>query len=385
LRGGTPLYGDFATLEALGRGCEALDVCGSAKAACLGETGRTLDELVTASPYPLFACDEPPNEPSCVPARPGEYDGVPSDADRDGDGVPDEADLCPRVFDPVRPLDGGEPADADGDGRGDACDPCPLESDVACAGRPPDDLDADGIPDQYDDCPLDPSSNAGDVDADGIGDACDFCASANPGVFPCPLTMNALRDRTHAEHPPRHALVRLDDAGVVALRPDTGGARGYYVAAGVAPFSGIFVFTAGASPGVALGDELTLRGRLDVYKDTIELVAPILLERSPSGYDVSAVGVEAASVGDDGALSEQYESMLVRVENVAVANTNPDAPSDYDETLLTHALRLDDLLDPALDNAYPADTRFRSVTGVLGRSFGHWKLWPRGPDDLVFE
>lgn len=387
LRGGVPLYGDSAVVEALAPGevCETLDVCGTPKAVCLTETGRTLAELVAASPYPLFACNAPPNEPSCVPWRPGEYDGVPSDADEDGDGVANDDDLCPRIFDPVRPLDGGRQADADVDGRGDACDPCPLDAAPDCVGPSTDDLDADGIPDDHDACPLKPSSDGADRDADGIGDACDFCASPNPGVSPCPLALTALRNPTDAARPPRHALVRIDDASVVALRPDTGAARGYYIEAGIEPFSGIFAFTAGASPNVAAGDQLTLRGRLDVYQGTDELVAPLVLERVPSARVAPPALVAAASVGDQGTLSERYESMLVRIENVAVAATNPDAPADYDETLLEGALRIDDLLDPALDNTFAMGTRFRSVTGVLGNSFGHWKLWPRGPDDLVLE
>jgi hypothetical protein len=54
------------------------------------------------------------------------YSGVASATDADGDGIDDAMDLCPKVFDPIRPMDGGKQADADGDGVGDACDPCPL-------------------------------------------------------------------------------------------------------------------------------------------------------------------------------------------------------------------------------------------------------------------
>jgi hypothetical protein len=43
------------------------------------------------------------------------------------------------------------------------------------------------------------------------------------------------------------------------------------------------------------------------------------------------------------------------------------------------------LLDPTLDNTFTPGTRFRSLTGVLGQSFGHAKLWPRSSDDLIPE
>jgi hypothetical protein len=52
----------------------------------------------------------------------------------DGDGVVDQDDNCPRIFNPVLPLDGFyathpeacQQADYDGDGVGDACDPDPM-------------------------------------------------------------------------------------------------------------------------------------------------------------------------------------------------------------------------------------------------------------------
>jgi len=75
----------------------------------------------------------------------------------------------------------------------------------------------------------------------------------------------------------------------------------------------------------------------------------------------------------------------VRVQATTVTAENPDAPSDYDEFALGSGLRVDDLLTPELDNVFPLGTRFRSVTGVLGQSFDHQKLWPRGVDDLALE
>ena len=87
--------------------------------------------------YPAFFCDVPADEPTCVPARSisvsqsGIYDGTVTSADTDGDGVLNEADNCPRVFNPPRPGLGVQ-SDTDADGMGDPCDPCPFDTDPAC-------------------------------------------------------------------------------------------------------------------------------------------------------------------------------------------------------------------------------------------------------------
>lgn len=80
--------------------------------------------------------------------------------DRDGDGVLDEEDNCPTVFNP-------DQWDYDGDGIGDACDPDPYTP------NDPIDTDGDGIYDYEDNCPTVANPGQEDIDGDGIGDACD--------------------------------------------------------------------------------------------------------------------------------------------------------------------------------------------------------------------
>jgi len=140
LRGGLVLHGDDALVRALapqsGRGCEELDICGRAKRVCLErETGKKVAELeasFSGETYPLFFCGTPEREPTCIPSRPGEYTGVTTTSDSDGDGLSSDKDNCPKVFNPPRPLDSGKQPDSDGDGAGDACDPCPLTAGSSC-------------------------------------------------------------------------------------------------------------------------------------------------------------------------------------------------------------------------------------------------------------
>ena len=133
--------------------------------------------------------------------------------DRDGDGVADNVDNCPDVYNP-------DQANADGDSFGDACDPCPfvwtpliydsdgdgILDDGDCSGVAGDhpctggntvncddncpnlynpsqiDTDGDGVADACDNCPLVFNPDQADADGDGIGDACDNCPTVyNPG------------------------------------------------------------------------------------------------------------------------------------------------------------------------------------------------------------
>ncbi|MFD2519241.1 hypothetical protein ACFSTG_15130, partial [Salinimicrobium flavum] len=81
-------------------------------------------------------------------------DGETPPGDDDGDGVPNEDDICPGFDDN---------ADADGDGIPDGCDECP---------NTPTDMDDDGdcIPNDDDDCPYDPNN---DCDDNGVGEGCE--------------------------------------------------------------------------------------------------------------------------------------------------------------------------------------------------------------------
>ncbi len=124
--------------------CDEEEVCadGNSNGTCDEEESGCLDPA--ALNYNPFAGISDPA--SCV------YD---SEEDSDGDGINDDEDNCPAVFNPTQ-------ADSDGDGIGDACEedvpPCPA------------DVDEDGICDTVDEC----------IDANGNG-ICD-----DEEVPPCP-------------------------------------------------------------------------------------------------------------------------------------------------------------------------------------------------------
>lgn len=336
LRQGTPLYGDAELVSAFrdGEACEAMTVCGAEQRVCALETELSLGAIQQAgvAVYPLFSCEAPPNEPRCestvsheCPAGEPSCEPPPplpawNGGDADGDGVVDVLDSCPRVAD-------ADQADADQDGRGDACDDCPL---------------------------------------------------ANPGLTPCPVTIAELR--TPASRLPLKAAVLLEPSRVTALR--TQGTKGFYVEDGNhAPYSGIFVYASAA--GVDVGDLVQLRGYFDSFQGTDELVDAEIVARSTPVESFAPLLVTLADAADGSAAAKGLASLFIRVEGASVGSQNPDLPKDYDETGLLGGLRLDDLLWPELDNAFTVGTSFGSIQGIAGFSFGHQKLYPRGPADLL--
>jgi imidazolonepropionase-like amidohydrolase len=389
LRGGEPLYGDAALLGsgALGSdGCETLDVCGVAKRACVAQdTGMSLSAVEAAAGYPLFFCGVPDDEPSCVPSR-DEYPDGPTASDQDGDGIPDELDNCPSVFNPVFgvpfPLWEDQP-DTDLDGFGDVCDPCPFNEGDVCEGPDPDDSDGDGVSNDADNCPLDANPDQADADNDGKGDACDDCPVANPGNQACPATVEQIQDPSDPGHLPPGATVLVSGLTVTAIRPD---AAAFAAETGTGqPYTGIFVFTGGNPNGLVIGDIVDVQGTIEEYFDLTELVDTQVTIVTPGDGTLpfAAKLFDPAEITTGGAQAEPHESMLVQVANVVITNVNPDDAMDYDEFEVS-GLRVDDLFFESLDNMCALDSSFTSLTGVLIESFSNFKLTPRGAGDFEF-
>jgi cysteine-rich repeat protein len=421
LRGGKALFGAPPLAEALGAtGCEPLDVCGSARAVCLGggelPAGATFASLsaANANTYPLFFCAPPSDEPTCTPLRgapwlfsgSNPYTGISTADDLDGDGISNAQDNCPQLFNPKRPLDNGAQGDADGDGTGDVCDVCPTTAGSSqCAAPAPGDTDGDGTADAQDNCPFDANGSQADADADGKGDACDACPTqANPGTASCPPTPGTPVSIYDVKSPASTVLntkVRLQNVLVTAASNSgffvqvKDGDPGY---AG-ADHSGAYVYYPAPTGAPTPRTDVQPGDRVDILQATpVNYFGQVQLTSVPAGTVTvlssgeslpafTSVTVEEVATG--GARAAQLEGVLVQLPaGVTVVDEAP-APGAGDTTP-THEftvaatsggtqLRVNDFLYRV--GAKQNDT-FSLLRGVLQYRNGNSKLEPRGPSDV---
>jgi cysteine-rich repeat protein len=419
VRGGKPLYGDQGVVAALTAGtteaCDAVDVCGSAKAACVKSelSGQSFEALRTANAnsYPLFFCgQQPTNEPTCAPQRTGTqpaasvngstvYSSERSSTDLDGDGIPNTQDNCRIIFNPVRPLDNGKQADSDGDGVGDACDVCPLAANsTSCTAANPLDDDGDGISTLTDNCPMLANPDQRDTDGDGKGNACDVCPSANPGNMACAVSIYDLKKPVGGKRPFLNERVSLQQALVTAVASSS-----YFLqvpadvlATGGVDFSAVFAFS--SPTGLKAGD--LIRVDSAVLKDYFgqAQLTEIVFTKLAEGQALPAfVSVTPAEVRTGGPRAEALESVLVELTNVYVTTQQP-TPGAGDKTPTNEfvvdtaagtdgenaGVRVNDYVYQPSPMPLPAvGTKYHALRGVLEWRNGNSKVEPRDAGDLL--
>jgi len=299
----------------------------------LGYSIAELENEATSTPYDLIFNPHEFN-PQIVPAREGEYTGIPTSEDRDGDGIADSEDNAPEIFNPIRPVDKGFQADLDGDGIGDVADSFEHHN---------------VTPD-----PVDPSPVVIDTD------------------------IVSIRTGIHEEG----TIVTIEGAVVTAVYTGKSGVfwvQDPEVAAGT-EYSGILVYPdiyKGSAP--SRGDKVNLRGIYEEF-NTISEIYLESMEITASGMDIDPVILDAVEIGTGDSLAEPFESMLVRVENVTVIGNNSvaNSASDSEGLIIT-----DYLYGNTFSNFNPGDD-FTSITGVMDYYYyTGFQLAPRDEDDLV--
>ena len=168
---------------------------------------------------------------------------------------------------------------------------------------------------------------------------------------------------------------------------DTATAHFFVQDSSAGPYSGIQVFVTDTSGlDIAPGDTVTVTGTYDEFFDMsqIEVADASTIMVTGSGPTPAPEIVDAAMIATNGAMSEQYESVLVQVEDVMVTDENPDAPEEFGEFAVTGGLRIDDQFFSMADWEKPTVGQgYASITGLLVFDFDNFKLEPRDDADLV--
>ncbi len=182
-----------------------------------------------------------------------------------------------------------------------------------------------------------------------------------------------------------------------------------YMQNGEGPWSGIRVGTRGLLgddvSALQKGDNVTITGY--VWDDDISPTFNVTRIDSVTNLVINSSGnplpgymdleTNAIGLGDLGMVEkEQWESVLIRYNNLLVTNENADGPgSNFGEMLVDDGsgdtrVELEDgnhsyhnLSDPFRTYYIMTGSTFEALSGIMYYSFGNYKLVPRNDDDFV--
>lgn len=149
--------------------------------------------------------------------------------------------------------------------------------------------------------------------------------------------------------------------------------NGYFIQDGSGPWNGIFVFDNENVPEV--GDDVTVMGEVQEYYDMTELGYISSFVVNSQGNEVP----EATIITGQQSLMEDYESVLVRVENIEVT----ELPNNYNEWQGMAADGETMVMDDVMFEYTPEMGAHLNITGCMMYSFSVFKLNPRFAEDIT--
>jgi predicted extracellular nuclease len=218
------------------------------------------------------------------------------------------------------------------------------------------------------------------------------------------LRIKDLQDETSPNHPTPGSSVSVTAVITAVDSLLSGGASPQYTGFWIAdpsggPRSGIYVYyswkdTSPAEQKPKYGDLVELTGKYEEYKassstkpETVsEITGAAWTSKGPAPSVPAPATVQAAEVATGGAKTEDYEGVLVKVENVEVGDfvlTTGTAPRKVGIKLATSNLYVENELFDFMNPEPAVGTKYTSITGVLQYSFDNFKILPRSASDLV--
>jgi hypothetical protein len=229
--------------------------------------------------------------------------------------------------------------------------------------------------------------------------------------FPDPLTLgrsiyvttngvNSIQQLQFSNTPSRStiwdgdSLLNIDVRGIVTGHGFVAGATNLItVQAGTGPNSAIFVQR---NPSVTdswqVGDSVqitraTVRENFNVTT-LFSVLGNVISSGNPLPAFETGLSIDSFALNRV-AYARQWEGVLMRFDSVQVSNTNPDAPSDFQEFSFNKTgtglgLRVDDMNSELrnLNARLKVGMRMAFIQGPMYFSFGNFKLIPRGLADI---
>jgi len=202
------------------------------------------------------------------------------------------------------------------------------------------------------------------------------------------VTIKDIQDTTSANHAVKGDEVKV--TGIITAVDSslsTGATPKYYgfmLQDGTGAYSGIYIFHAwdnSAAQKPAVGEEIELTGTVDEYYDLTELKNVSWTVKGTKPVPVPEL-VAAADVETKGSKAEQYEGVLLKVENLEVGEIVKDSKGkDLGFKDKTSGLVID-------YNFYnfpmpQVGDKYTSITGPLDYTFSNFKIYPRDAADMV--
>jgi predicted extracellular nuclease len=153
---------------------------------------------------------------------------------------------------------------------------------------------------------------------------------------------------------------------------------GYFIQDADTAWSGVYVYDNTNTPTV--GDEVKFASKVTEYKGLTELTDVESFEIVSSGNTLPNPVVLSADVASNSTTAEQYEGVLVKIENVTVSDDEVTYGEWYVQDLEGNKVKVDNIGSYTYEPVSGDSLEY--VQGPLNYSYGEYKIFAREDADL---